>query len=36
MTPSFDKPLMTKKEFENYQDSRLDRQEIHDAYNNYV
>lgn len=27
---------MTKKDFENMQDSRLDRQEVHDSYNKYV
>ena len=27
---------MTKKDFENFQDSRLDRQEVHEGYNNYV
>jgi len=34
--PSFNKPLMTKKDFENYQDSRFDRQEVQDGYNDYV
>ena len=34
--PSFNKPMVTKKEFENYQDSRLDKQEVYDAYNNYI
>ena len=27
---------MNRKEFENYQDSRLDRSEVQEAYNNYV
>jgi len=28
--------MQTKKEFENYQDSRINRDEVNEAYNDYV
>lgn len=34
--PSFSRPMMTRKDFENYQDSRVDKYEMTEAYNDYV